>query len=127
MPADTPYVRTTVISAIVYAVILSASLWYDAHHMDSIWRYPVAVLPIIPLIFIARASVQRIARLDELHQRIQFNALAMTVLVTALITLTYGFLEHVGLPHISVVWVWPLMAAVWGICTGVTRRRYYHS
>lgn len=127
MTTHKSYVRITVLSAIAYAIVLCASLWYDAHHMNSIWRYPVAVLPMIPLIFIARASVQRIACLDELHRRIQFNALAMTVLVTAMITLTYGFLEHVGLPHVSVIWVWPLMAAIWSVCTGVAQRRYYRS
>jgi hypothetical protein len=127
VPTDKLYARATLLWMTVYAVFLAVTHSVIAHHSMSPWRYPIAVLPMIPLGFMARATVQYLARLDELHRRIQLNALAMTVLVTALLSLTYGFLEKVGLPHISVLWVWPWMAAIWGVATLIAKHRYYGS
>jgi c-di-AMP phosphodiesterase-like protein len=127
VPTDKLYARATLLWMTVYAVILALTHSVIAHHSTSPWRYAIAVLPMIPLVFMARATVQHLARLDELHRRIQLNALAMTVLVTALLSLTYGFLEKVGLPHISVLWVWPWMAAIWGVTTLIAKHRYYGS
>ena len=125
MPTDKLYARANVLWMMVYALLLAATHGFIAHHPNSVWRYPVAVSPMIPLAFIARATLQQLARLDELQRRIQLDALALTVLATALLTLTYGFLEKVGFPHISVLWIWPWMAAIWGITTLVAKRRYY--
>ena len=67
---------------------------------------------------------RRIARLDELQRQVQLGALGVTVLATALLTLTYGFLENVGAPHINVIWVWPVMGAIWGISSCIAGRYY---
>jgi hypothetical protein len=127
VPTDKSYARAALFWMTVYAVLLAMTHSLIAHHSTSPWRYPVAVLPMIPLGFVARATVRHLARLDELHRRIQLSALAMTVLVTALLTLTYGFLEKVGFPPISVLWVWPWMAAIWGVTTLIAKHRYYGS
>ena len=124
MPSDKRFSIEMTWGMIAYVTVLLVSIWVIKHHMDAGWRYLVAPLPMIPLIFVARASVARLGRLDELQKSIQYTALSVTVLVTAIVTLTYGFLENVGLPHINVLWVWPLMGFVWGITACIAQRRY---
>lgn len=121
---DKEFSRDMFLGMIGYVVVLFASLAYIKGHMDLSARFLIAVLPVIPLVFVARASVRRLTRLDELQKQIQYTALAITVLATALITLTYGFLENVGLPHVNVLWVWPLMGATWGISSCIAARYY---
>lgn len=124
MSTDKQYARELLIGMVGYIVLLLGSIYWVKDHLDNPWRFAVAVLPMIPLIYVARASVARINRLDEMQKQIQLTALAVTVLATALVTLTYGFLENVGAPHINVLWVWPLMGAMWGT-SSVLASRYY--
>jgi hypothetical protein len=74
--------------------------------------------------FMAWTVVRQLRRLDELQRRIQLDALALAFMVTALVTLSYGFLENVGIPALNMVWVWPLMASVWIIGLLIGRWRY---
>lgn len=121
---DKEFSRDMFLGMVAYVVVLFASIAYIKDHMDVPARFLIAILPMIPLIFVARASVRRLTRLDELQKQIQYSALAVTVLATALITLTYGFLENVGLPHVNVLWVWPLMGAIWGASSCIAARYY---
>jgi hypothetical protein len=121
---DKEFSRDMFLGMVAYVVVLFASIAYIKDHMDLPARFLIAVLPMIPLVFVARASVRRLTRLDELQKQIQYTALAITVLATALITLTYGFLENVGLPHVNVLWVWPLMGATWGTASCIAARCY---
>ncbi len=124
MPYDKQFAREMTIGMIGYVVVLFGSIYWIKNHMDAPWRFGIAILPMFPLIYVARASVLRMTRMDELQKQIQFSALAVTVLATALLTLTYGFLENVGAPHINVLWVWPLMGLIWGIASHFSRRHY---
>ena len=124
MPADKEFSRDMAIGMVAYVLILFASIYYVKAHPGDPMRFAVALLPMLPLVFVARATVRRLTRLDELQRQIQYASLAVTVLATALITLTYGFLENVGMPHVNVLWVWPLMGAIWGISAFVAARYY---
>lgn len=124
MPTDKEYARDMFLGMAAYVAILFASIYFIKAHADSPWRYAVALLPMLPLAYVARASVRRLNRCDELQKRIQYTALSVTVLATALITLTYGFLENVGLPHVNMIWVWPVMGAIWGISACIAQRYY---
>lgn len=124
MPADKQFSREMLIGMLAYMVLLFGSIFWIKGHMEAPWRFAVALLPMIPLVYVARACVRRLARLDELQRQVQLGALGVTVLATALLTLTYGFLENVGAPHINVMWVWPVMGAIWGISSCVAARHY---
>lgn len=88
------------------------------------WRYPVALLPVLPLGFAMLAYVRFLRRMDELQRRIQLDALTYSFGASALITIAYGFLEQAGLPAVSWVWVAPLMIVLWGASVAVASRRY---
>lgn len=91
---------------------------------DSPWRYPLALLPVLPGVATLLAFVQRLRSMDELERRVQFEALGIAFAVTIVATLTYGFLENAGLPRLSAIWMTPLMMAGWGLATAVVSRRY---
>ena len=108
-----------------YVAVLVVSLFaLKAVGDDSAWRYPLAVLPVLPGAAALLAFVRHLRDLDELQRRIQFEALGIAFAVTVLVTLTYGFAENAGLPRLSAIWVTPLMIAGWGLSQPFVARRY---
>ena len=103
-------------------LVLSLALLRTGHL--GLWRYPVALLPVLFVPAAVIAFVRLLRRLDELQRRIEFDALAYGFGATVLVTFTYGFLENAGLPRLSWVWVTALAAPLWGAARVVARQRY---
>ena len=91
---------------------------------SSVWRYPLAALPILPSVGALIAFVRYLRTLDELQRRIQFEAFGIVCAVTVLATLSYGFLENAGLPQAGVIWIGPMMIVLWGLVSGLVSHRY---
>ncbi len=107
-----------------YVVVVLVSGVVVRAHPDAGWRYVVAVTPLVPAIAAAVAVLRHVGRIDELERRIQLEALAFGALLTGLVTFTYGFVEQAGAPSLSMVYVLPLLVALWGVGVGVAHRRY---
>ena len=118
------YLRRMTIALVVYTVILAASGALTSAYPDSVWRFPVAVTPMAPFIYAIAENVRYLRSVDELQQRIKLEALAIAFGATAAGTFCYGFLEHVGLPHINWWFVWPVMGASWILANMYAERRY---
>lgn len=112
-----------VMGAYVVVVIGSVSL-INISASGAWWRIPLALTPIIPAIFAMIAYMRFVSGSDELQRRIQFEALAFGFGSAGLLTFSYGFLENVGFPHLSWIFVFPLMIALWGIGTAIVSWRY---
>ena len=109
-----------------YAVVLLGSISWLKAGIDSPWlRAGVAMSPMIPGACTIWVVMRQLGRIDELMRKIQFEALALAFAGTALVTFSYGFLEGIGLPRLSMFMVWPLMAVLWvvGVCVGNWRYR----
>jgi hypothetical protein len=66
-----------------------------------------------------------IRQLDELEQRIQYEAIALAFAATGVVLSTYGCLEHAGLPAVRWgLWAYPLMFTFWLGAYLLVRRRY---
>jgi cation transport ATPase len=118
------YAREFGAAMAAYALtVLGTSLWLDAHP-EAPLRLAVALLPVIPVVFVVIAAVRFYRRQDELLQRRQVEALAFAFVATALVVITYGFLETVGFPRLSAWWTWSTMAVLWCIGSFVSSRRY---
>lgn len=87
-------------------------------------RVLLSLAPMLPAVFICWVIVTSIYRLDEMHRKLQFEALALAFAGTALITFGYGFLEGTGLPRLSMFVVWPIMGTLWFIGVMLGRVRY---
>jgi hypothetical protein len=115
---------TLVVSLLLYAAVLVASLrWLHAGVAEP-WKYLVALMPVFPAMGIPYAVVRALHTMDELELRMQLEALAFGFGAAAIVTFTYGFLQNADLPQVSWVWVWPVMAVCWLVGQVVARRKY---
>jgi hypothetical protein len=111
---------------VLYVLVLSLSLIASQSLLDAniFLRSLVALAPIIPAGLMCWAIVRNMRRMDEMHLRIQFEALGFAFAASALLTFSYGFLENVGAPHIPWTCVWPVMGLMWIVGLQIARRRY---
>ena len=112
------------LTILLYAILLVPSLLLTDVNPDAAWRFPVAVMPMMPFVLGIGVYVRYLRRVDELQRRIAVEALAIAFGGTAGITFGYGFLENVGLPHVNWMFVWPVMAALWIVGGMFTRWQY---
>lgn len=110
----------------LYTVLLLVSviLLKDRQEMAMALKIVITLLPVIPAGLMCWAVVRNMRMLDEMHLRIQYEALGFAFAASALLTFTYGFLENVGFPHVSWVCVWPVMGLMWMIGLRLAKRRY---
>lgn len=118
------YVREFGISMLAYTILLPISLQLVRQYPASSWRFVFALLPVVALLFALLAFLRFFGHLDELQQRIQMHAFAFASGMTAFLTFVYGLLENVGLPHISYVFILPLIIALWGFGNVYANWRY---
>lgn len=109
---------------LAYLMVLVGVVTVLRANPDASWRYVVAVLPVAPAALTVWMFVRALARLAELQKRIQMLSFGFSLGATALLTFGYGFLEGVGMPHLSWIFVLPLMAILWGIGTAIFTLRY---
>ena len=121
---DGRYGRELVAALVAYAAVLVPTIVVVNANQDAAWRFPVAVLPMIPLVFALFAWVRFFRRMDELQQRIALEALAFAFGGTALITFSYGFLQDAGFLDLNWFYVWPIMAGLWTIGGQLAKRRW---
>jgi hypothetical protein len=107
-----------------YVVLMLLSIYLLQRNPEAGWRGLVAVLPAIPATLVVLAVVRFVERMDELQRRIQLVAAGFAAGATAVLTFTWGLLENAGFPRLSMLWVFPLMCALWGIGAAVATYRY---
>ncbi|EPG35903.1 hypothetical protein [Acinetobacter colistiniresistens] len=112
------------IAIAIYMVVLIGSL-KALNFIDIQWlKIVVSLTPMLPALAIAYVIIQQFKRFDELQQKIQLHALGMSFVGTSLITFSYGFLENVGFPKLTMFVIWPMMAVLWSIATAVGTWKY---
>lgn len=122
--ANRTYMRQMIVAMGFYVVLVIVSVWLIGRMEETIWRIPIALLPVIPAAFALRAFIRYLNSIDEFMQKMQLNAIAITAGATGMITFAYGFLENAGLPRLSWTFIFPLMIAIWGIALTAIERRY---
>lgn len=122
--AGKTYVIRFTSAMLAYSVLLVAAVTLVQRMPDNPLRYPLMLLPVIPILFALMAFVRFFESMDELQKTIHLYALALSFAATGLISFTYGLLETAGMPHLSWVWIFPMMIAFWGIGSGLAARKY---
>ncbi|MCV2353031.1 hypothetical protein LNV09_02525 [Paucibacter sp. B2R-40] len=120
------YLKELGLALLAYTAVLSGSIiWLEGHpSLASPWRDLIALSPMLPGALMVWVILRQLRRLDELQQRVQFEALALAFAGSAFITFSYGFLEGLGYPRLSMFVVWPLMAVLWMLGLVLAARRY---
>ena len=109
----------------VYGVMLVGSIQLLTHtDVARPWRDLIALSPMLPAAATAWVVLRELRRMDELQRRIQLEALGFSFAGTAILTFSYGFLEGLGYPRLSMFTVWPILAGLWLVGLVLARRRY---
>lgn len=109
----------------LYALLLvGANAVERATHPTGVLLLAINLTPMIGAGLAAWAILRGLWRMDELQRRIQFDAIALSFLGTALFTFGWGFAEGAGLPHLRAFQVWPIMGTLWGFGIFFAHRRY---
>jgi hypothetical protein len=119
------YTKELTTALVVYGVMLIGSIQLLTHlDLARPWRDLVALSPMLPAAATAWVVLRELRRMDELQRRIQLEALGFSFAGTAILTFSYGFLEGLGYPRLSMFTVWPLLAGLWIVGLVLARRRY---
>ncbi len=111
---------------LVYSILLVISivLLRDDGLADSVWRIPVALLPLPAGAYLMYLEVRRYQNLDEYWQRVHLTALAIAFLGSALVAFTFGFLENAGMAKQSGFIYFLVMITLYVLGLVIARRRY---
>jgi len=118
--------RRLVAGLVVYVVLLAVSslLLKDDGLADSLWRLPVALLPLPAGAYFIYLEVRRYQHLDEYWQHVHLTALAIGFLGSALVAFTFGFMENAGIARQSGFFYFGVMTALYVLGLLIARRRY---
>ena len=119
------YLKELTATLVVYGVLLIGSIELLTHvDVARPWRDVIALSPMLPAATMAWVILRELRRMDELQRRIQLEALGFSFAGTAVLTFSYGFLEGLGYPKLSMFTVWPILATLWVVGLVLARRRY---
>ena len=107
------YVWRTVVGMAAYVVVLVPVVMWLNGRPASPWRVPVALLPVVPIVYGLWSIRKYFREADEMQKRIHLEGYAFGFAGAAMATLTYGFLEMAGFPRLSAWWYWTAMGACW--------------
>lgn len=127
-PLTRRYLREFIPAMVGYTLVLPLSIVLLLKlHMPVALQAVVALLPVVPMIFVVRAMLRHMLRQDELQQRIELQAVAITCAVIGMASFSLGFLQNVRVlpsPPWAMLWVLPLMIGVYGVVRFLLARRY---
>lgn len=99
---------------VLYAVILVASIKLAPQVPEGAWRTLLMTSPMLGFFLALWAMARYVQRMDEYVRQQLLVSISLAAGVTAGLSFTYGFLEGIGYPRVS-------MFAVWGVlCTAFT-------
>lgn len=120
--------RASVLALMAVYVAVMLLAWphaRDAHGLPA--KLALSIMPALPVIGVIWLMVWRVLGSDELEQRLHLIALSVASGVVATLSLVGGFLGAAGVfaPRGDLlIWVFPALAAVYGIARWVVSRRY---
>lgn len=87
-----------------YGVVLTAVLLWGDLDGPSPWRFLWAGLPVIPALWIVRAVVRHVHRVDDYQRLLLVQSLGVGFAIAMIAAVTAGLLGGAGLPMQSAGW-----------------------
>lgn len=88
-----------------YVVVLAAVVTWGHLEGDSAWRYVWSVLPVVPALWVVRALLRHVARVDDYQRLLMLRGFAGGFAVSMLAAVTIGMLGVAGLALPAAGWV----------------------
>jgi hypothetical protein len=119
-----PIVRPLLVPAVLYIGLgLIVNHWLVSNP-NSGWRNLVALLPMIPGLFLVFGIVRAIQRLDELSRKIILDSVAVSFMATLILVISLGYLGLAGLVQPNGVYISLFMLVVLLISKLIFSHRY---
>lgn len=106
------------------AVLFAAIATVDALHPAGALRYAILLAPLVPVALLVPTILRYFVDTDEFERRVMTESLAIAAAVTALLAVTYGFLEVAGLPRPSAWLTWIVLMSAWAVARFLVGRHY---
>lgn len=118
------YIQAGMLAAFYVFVLFGSLAIVNEVHPTGFARYALLLAPVVPVALLVPAIVRYFRDTDEFERRIMTESLAIAAAVTALFSVTYGFLEIAGLPHLSAWATWAVVMIAWAIARSIVARHY---
>ena len=113
------------LSLLAGGLIVVSALIIKQEPSSELVKVLTAAMPIPAFIAMFWVMVRSTRRLDELHIRIQLEALAATVIAVSTLVVAYGQFERIGYLSPQGLWLaWPIIAFTYPVCYLFALRRY---
>jgi len=122
--ANRRYVVEIVVCMLAYIAVLVPAMWLLNRGIEGPLKLVVAIAPVVPVAFVFLAVLRYFAATDEFQRRLMVESLAIAGGITALLAVTYGFLQNAGLPYLSAWWTYTAFMAAWLIARLFVSRNY---
>ena len=99
------YLREFVPAMLAYVLVVVLVTTFGDMSGTSPWRFVWAVLPVLPMIWVAIAVVRHQRRLDDYQQRLTLQSLGVGFAVAMITALTMGLLAAAGLQTQLTAWI----------------------
>jgi uncharacterized membrane protein (DUF485 family) len=124
MKSRSKLVRPLLVPLILYVGVLAFSFNWLADNLESNWRYLVALLPMLPGIFIAFGVVRAIQKLDEMERKVMLESAAVSFMLTMILVMSLGLLNIAEFPPVNGIYIGLFMAIIWLIAKLWIHRSY---
>ncbi len=125
--ADKRYMREFVPAMAAYTLVM-LTVWPLVRTTDDrMLRALIAVVPVVPVLFVVRAIIRHILAVDEMMQRLNLEALAVSAGIVGVASLVAGFLAAAGVIVLDgsiLIWVFPALAGTFGVARMMAARRF---
>ena len=99
----------------VYVLLLVGSIRLGRPMAGGVLRTVVLLSPMLGFGLAIRSIARHVGRVDEYIRVRLLENIALAAAITVAVSFTYGFLETVGYPKMSMFVVWMVMAASFGV------------
>jgi hypothetical protein len=107
-----------------YFVVLAAVLIWGGLDGTSPWRFVFAVLPVVPMLWVAWAVLRHIRRIDDYQRFLLLQGLGLGFAVAMISSITIGFLAIAGLQLPAAGWIiYGLGMIGWAVGAAVARAK----
>ena len=98
-------IRPLLIPLILYLGFLAIAVNWVPVMEPSTWRYIIALLPMIPGIFLAFGILRIASKIDEMERRILLEAVAFSFILTFILLLSFALLGLVGVQQPNTIMI----------------------
>ena len=98
-------IRPLLVPLVLYLGLLAVAVSWAPQLESSFWGYVIALLPLIPGLFLTFGVIRMTSKIDEMERRIILEAAAFAFIFTLLLLLSFSLLGLVGVPQPSNTWI----------------------